>query len=99
MKNDEMSGINYPAGVTQRTMRSGGPPQGRSSGSSHALGTYPCFQAIPESQPVLPCLLRRLLQKNKAEVCPPLNYSCILPRIVQILPEINGDQHSTTSLC
>lgn len=30
-------------------------------------GAYPCFHAMPESQPVLPCLLRRLLQKGKAD--------------------------------
>jgi hypothetical protein len=27
-----------------------------------AHGMLPCFQPLPESQPVLPCLLRRLLQ-------------------------------------
>ena len=28
----------------------------------------PCFQVVPESQPVLPCLLRRLLQQGKLQV-------------------------------
>ncbi|GAB4817477.1 hypothetical protein N2152v2_004523 [Parachlorella kessleri] len=44
-------------GVTQRTIRSGAfpPPAPQSL----------CFHPLPESQPVLPCLLRRLLQKGK----------------------------------
>ena len=60
--------LRFCAGVTQRTVRSGGLLQGRGAGPGQALAAYPCFQAMPESQPVLPCLLRRLLQKNKAEV-------------------------------
>ena len=43
----------------------------RSAASSqsltHAHASYPCFHPLPESQPVLPCLLRRLLQKGKAK--------------------------------
>ena len=34
---------------------------------SYAHAQYPCFHPLPESQPVLPCLLRRLLQKGKAQ--------------------------------
>ena len=34
---------------------------------AHAHACYPCFHPLPESQPVLPCLLRRLLQKGKAK--------------------------------
>ena len=59
------------AGVTQRAVRSGVAAAGRGGGQggpSH--GAYPCFHAVPESQPVLPCLLRRLLQKSKTEVRP-----------------------------
>ena len=48
-----------PAGVTQRTARNPAfPPY-----APQAL----CFQPLPESQPVLPCLLRRLLQKGREE--------------------------------
>ena len=57
------------AGVTQRAIRSGVAAVGRGQGGPHH-GTYPCFHAVPESQPVLPCLLRRLLQKSKTEVRP-----------------------------
>lgn len=35
--------------------------------TSYAHAQYPCFHPLPESQPVLPCLLRRLLQKGKAQ--------------------------------
>lgn len=47
-------------GVTQRLVR---PPPGQGDGSS-LLPCLPCFHLIPESQPVLPCLLRRLLQRG-----------------------------------
>ncbi len=59
------------AGVTQRAVRNGVAAAGRGGGQggpSH--GAYPCFHAVPESQPVLPCLLRRLLQKSKTEARP-----------------------------
>jgi hypothetical protein len=47
-----------PAGVVQRTARSQAfPPE-----AAQSL----CFHPLPESQPVLPCLLRRLLQKGRA---------------------------------
>ncbi len=45
------------AGVTQRTVRS--------SAFQPAAPQSLCFHPLPESQPVLPCLLRRLLQKGK----------------------------------
>lgn len=45
-------------GVTQRTVRS------KASGGDG--GELPCFNPLPESQPVLPCLLRRLLQQVRA---------------------------------
>ena len=47
------------AGVIQRVQRFAGGP------SSHAHQRLPAFHPVPESQPVLPCLLRRLLQQNK----------------------------------
>lgn len=56
-------------GVTQRVVRHEfkNPPHGkdsagRSNENVYAHGILPCFQPLPESQPVLPCLLRRLLQ-------------------------------------
>jgi hypothetical protein len=54
------------AGVTQRILRSPGAGAATTS-SAPGHGAYPCFHAIPESQPVLPCLLRRLLQKGKVD--------------------------------
>ena len=61
--------LHFRAGVTQRATRSGIAAAGRGGGQGGpAHGAYPCFHAVPESQPVLPCLLRRLLQKNKTEV-------------------------------
>lgn len=38
-----------------------------SPGGGFGHGAFPCFHAMPESQPVLPCLLRRLLQKGKGD--------------------------------
>ena len=35
--------------------------------ATYAHAAYPCFHPLPESQPVLPCLLRRLLQKGKTQ--------------------------------
>ena len=58
------------AGITQRTVRapaSGGAASAKGSNSAFGHGAYPCFHAMPESQPVLPCLLRRLLQKGKTD--------------------------------
>ncbi|GFR46890.1 hypothetical protein Agub_g8533, partial [Astrephomene gubernaculifera] len=51
-------------GITQRIMR--GPAGLLSSGcfSAASAAQLPCFHPIPESQPVLPCLLRRLLQRG-----------------------------------
>lgn len=47
-------------GVTQRMARAS-----PSTAAGSGLGsTLPCFHPIPESQPVLPCLLRRLLQRG-----------------------------------
>lgn len=40
-------------GITQRTVRN----------KAGEGGELPCFHPLPESQPVLPCLLRRLLQQ------------------------------------
>ena len=54
------------AGVTQRLVRAPG-SSAVAHGSAPGHGAYPCFHAMPESQPVLPCLLRRLLQKGKAD--------------------------------
>lgn len=60
------------AGVTQRVVRHAALPlDPRSSGAAGgAAGSYaharlPLFQPLPESQPVLPCLLRRLLQQAR----------------------------------
>ncbi|KAL3150452.1 hypothetical protein ABBQ32_000282 [Trebouxia sp. C0010 RCD-2024] len=50
-------------GITQRMTRSAASQQS----TSYAHAQYPCFHPLPESQPVLPCLLRRLLQKGKAQ--------------------------------
>ena len=36
---------------------------GQSGASNYAHAQLPLFQPLPESQPVLPCLLRRLLQQ------------------------------------
>ena len=48
-----------PTGVMQRVVRSPVfPPE-----AAQSL----CFHPLPESQPVLPCLLRRLLQKGRYE--------------------------------
>lgn len=47
-------------GVTQRMQKSS--VIGPSATLSHA--NYPLFHPMAESQPVLPCLLRRLLQKG-----------------------------------
>lgn len=47
-------------GVTQRLVR---PLPGQADGSS-LLPSLPCFHLVPESQPVLPCLLRRLLLRG-----------------------------------
>ncbi|PSC67405.1 Quino amine beta chain-like RIC1-like guanyl-nucleotide exchange factor [Micractinium conductrix] len=46
-------------GVMQRTVRS----QSFPPGAPQSL----CYHPVPESQPVLPCLLRRLLQKGRQE--------------------------------
>ncbi|KAK9828450.1 hypothetical protein WJX72_000056 [[Myrmecia] bisecta] len=55
-------------GVTQRMTRSNAAPLATASRHVvHAHSAYPCFHPMPESQPVLPCLLRRLLQQDKAE--------------------------------
>ena len=43
----------------QRTVRS----QSFPPGAPQSL----CYHPVPESQPVLPCLLRRLLQKGRQE--------------------------------
>lgn len=60
-------------GVTQRVVRGPSTALGLGTGqsTSGAQGTLaptpvplPCFHPIPESQPVLPCLLRRLLQRG-----------------------------------
>lgn len=59
-------------GITQRITRAPAPALGASTASlpsaagvgaaGGALGPLPCMHPVPESQPVLPCLLRRLLQ-------------------------------------
>lgn len=56
-------------GVTQRVVRSpaviGNRPAGPgAAGAQGGATSLPCFHVIPESQPVLPCLLRRLLQRG-----------------------------------
>lgn len=55
-------------GVTQRMVlspHSAAAAPSAASGFGH--GAFPCFHAVPKSQPVLPCLLRRLLQKGKGD--------------------------------
>ncbi len=42
---------------------SGRAAHGQHSSSNYAHAQLPLFQPLPESQPVLPCLLRRLLQQ------------------------------------
>lgn len=91
------------AGVTQRMTRSAA----RSQASSTAHGLYPCFQPLPESQPVLPCLLRRLLQKGKAKEALSLatahSQAPHFPRSLEWLLftslEINNNQISRTERC
>lgn len=70
------------AGVTQRVVRSAAlassTPSAQSSSAgrpnsigglaSYAHAMLPLFQPLPESQPVLPCLLRRLLQQVRAPI-------------------------------
>ncbi|KAG1677057.1 hypothetical protein FOA52_001227 [Chlamydomonas sp. UWO 241] len=61
-------------GVTQRVTRSAGyhsapaAPSGAGdssgTGPGAAASSLPCLHPVPESQPVLPCLLRRLLAKG-----------------------------------
>jgi hypothetical protein len=55
-------------GITQRMVRAqSGRPQAAAGGAivlPQPASTLPCFYPIPESQPVLPCLLRRLLQQG-----------------------------------
>ncbi len=56
-------------GATQRVVRggagrAGGAPGGAPGGGTPPASSLPCFFPVPESQPVLPCLLRRLLQQG-----------------------------------
>ncbi|GIL70747.1 hypothetical protein Vretifemale_1461 [Volvox reticuliferus] len=52
-------------GITQRIVRgTGGPMVGPNGVAMASAAQLPCFHPIPESQPVLPCLLRRLLQRG-----------------------------------
>eukprot|EP00210_Caulerpa_lentillifera_P000400 g390.t1 len=46
-------------GVSQRLIRS--------SSSTSLSASLPCFSLIPDTQPVLPCLLRRLLQRGAVQ--------------------------------
>eukprot|EP00798_Chlamydomonas_sp_ICE-L_P031739 gene31739-6939_t len=53
-------------GVTQRLVRGLGGGNFTGAAPYNPSGVHlPCFHPIPESQPVLPCLLRRLLQQGK----------------------------------
>lgn len=59
-------------GITQRVFRGLAAYVPLSPGSStfygsSGCGQFPCFYPIPESQPVLPCLLRRLLQRGSIQ--------------------------------
>jgi len=58
------------AGVTQRVVRHAAlaldPRGGGGAAAGYAHARLPLFQPLPESQPVLPCLLRRLLQQARA---------------------------------
>ena len=49
--------------MTQRVQRA---PGYATASNSLAHSRLPAFHPLPESQPVLPCLLRRLLQQGKA---------------------------------
>lgn len=46
-------------GVTQRIVRGMPGMGGGGAGGAASAWQLPCFHPIPESQPVLPCLLRR----------------------------------------
>jgi len=56
--------------VTQRVVRHAAlaldPRGGGGAAAGYAHARLPLFQPLPESQPVLPCLLRRLLQQARA---------------------------------
>ncbi|GLC73770.1 hypothetical protein PLESTF_001417100 [Pleodorina starrii] len=52
-------------GITQRIVRGSGAVLAGGGGPPMvSAAQLPCFHPIPESQPVLPCLLRRLLQRG-----------------------------------
>lgn len=75
--------------------------------TSYAHAQYPCFHPLPESQPVLPCLLRRLLQKGKAQEALSLAIShSQAPHFARSLEwllftslEINNEQMARPSRC
>eukprot|EP00891_Asterochloris_glomerata_P001441 jgi/Astpho2/1441/e_gw1.00025.4.1_t len=78
-------------GVTQRVAR---------SQQLAARSTLPCFHPLPESQPVLPCLLRRLLQQGKdgaamslaARHCEAPHFARSLEWLLFTALEINNDE-------
>ena len=51
---------------------------------SYAHERLPLFQPLPESQPVLPCLLRRLLQQVRGP-CPWRSGGCAHANPVQLM--------------
>lgn len=53
-------------GGSEGSVHGGGLGGGYSSGGIFSHDSAPCFHPLPESQPVLPCLLRRLLQQDRA---------------------------------
>ena len=44
-------------------------PHAQGGTTNYAHAQLPLFQPMPESQPVLPCLLRRLLQQVRVLSC------------------------------
>ncbi len=56
--------------------------------ASYAHAMLPLFQPLPESQPVLPCLLRRLLQQVTCLPC------IILPRPHAFVPVLIIPPHT-----
>ena len=90
-------------GITQRMTRSAASQQS----TSYAHGQYPCFHPLPESQPVLPCLLRRLLQKGKTQEALSLatshsqapHFARSLEWLLFTSLEINNEQMARPSRC
>ena len=91
------------AGITQRMTRNAA----RQQSTSYAHAQCPCFHPLPESQPVLPCLLRRLLQKGKAQEALSLatshsqapHFARSLEWLLFTSLEINNEQMARPSRC